>query len=295
LLSIYCDDVRLRDISDTSLKRGLFIFSFYPVILCLKFAQTAAFPLLGLAGFLWYEKRNRPFAAGLSLSLITLKPNLVFLVLFALVLRRSWKALGSSTLVVALLSGIALLIDRNIFSAYFALLCTPYVALQPAALGWVLRLSFGALATAWIQWLPPMAGLIWFGFHWRRHRDEWIWAETMPALVTASLLTTSYARLYDQALLVIPIAYLFGQYVRHARGEISRRYVLIYTALNLILIAGAMVTSPFVYPVAPALLSSLLFARFPVLTLTATSRSSPVSRAQYTSPMPPASSTDRIS
>jgi hypothetical protein len=36
----------------------------------------------------------------------------------------------------------------------------------------------------------------------------------------------------------------------------------------------------------------LLFARFPVLTLTATSRSSPVSRAQYTSPMPPASSTD---
>lgn len=80
----------------------------------------------------------------------------------------------------------------------------------------------------------------------------------MPILVTVSLLTTSYARLYDQALLAIPVVYLFGLYVR-TQGHLARKYIAIYTAINFALIAGAMLTSPFAYPVAPIVLTFLLF------------------------------------
>src|SRR5690348_5184437 len=116
LLNIYCDDVRLPEISDTAFLRGLFIFSFYPVLLCLRFAKTTPLMLLGLAGFIWFHRRNQLIAAGLSLSLLALKPNLVYLVLLALVLTGSWKVIASAGCVVAALSGIAMLMDRSIFS-----------------------------------------------------------------------------------------------------------------------------------------------------------------------------------
>jgi hypothetical protein len=259
LLNIYCEDVRVPEISDTPFLRGLFIFSFYPVLLCLRFAKTTPLLLLGLAGFIWFHRRNKLIAAGLSFSLVALKPNLVYLVLLALVLTRSWKVILSSGSVVTALSCITLLMDHGIFSEYFQFIHSPYMALYPSALGWVLRLPFSVISTSWMQWVPTFGGLVWFGSYWRRHRDNWSWKEQMPVLMTASLLTTSYARLYDQALLAIPIVYLFGRYVR-ALGFIARKYVAIYTVVNFGLIAGAMVTSPFAYPIAPIALSLLLLS-----------------------------------
>jgi hypothetical protein len=260
LLNIYAEDVKLPEISDTPFLRGLFIFSFYPALLCLRFAKTTPLMLLGLAGFIWFHRRNKLIAAGLSLSLVALKPNLVYLVLLALVLTRSWRVIASSGFVVAALSCIALLMDRGIFSEYFGLIRSPYMALYPSALGWVLRLPFSVLSSAWMQWLPVLGGLIWFVVYWRRHRGSWSWEEQMPILLTVSLLTTSYARLYDQVLLAIPVVYLFGRYVR-AEGVIARRYIAIYTAVNFALIAGAMVTSPFAYPIAPIAFCCLLLSR----------------------------------
>jgi hypothetical protein len=260
LLNIYCEDVRIPQISDTPFLRGLFIFSFYPVLLCLKFTKTTPLLLLGIAAFIWFHRRNKFIAAGLSLSLVALKPNVVYLVLLALVLTRSWKVIASSGFAVAALSCIAMLMDHNIFPEYLKFIRSPYMALYPSALGWVLRLPFSSdPSTSWMQWVPMLGGLIWFGFYWRRHRGDWSWEEQMPILLTASLLTTSYARLYDQALLALPVVYLFGQYVR-AQGLIARKYIAIYTAVNFGLIAAAMVTSPFAYPVAPLVLAFLLFS-----------------------------------
>src|SRR5262249_40419009 len=153
-----------------------------------------------IAGFIWLHRSNKLIAAGVSLSLVALKPNLVYLVVLALVLTRSWKVIASSGAVVAALSGLSVVMDRGIFSEYFSFLRSPYMALYPSALGWVLRLPFSAFSTSWMQWVPTLGGLIWFGFYWRRHRDGWSWEEHMPILLTVSLLTTSYARLYDQAL-----------------------------------------------------------------------------------------------
>ena len=43
----------------------------------------------------------------------------------------------------------------------------------------------------WFQFVPPVAGVIWFVLYWRKHRQDWNWQDQMPVLVTASLLTTS--------------------------------------------------------------------------------------------------------
>ena len=100
LMDVYFDELRIPEISDTAFYRCLFAFTFYPVLLCFKFAQTAPLMLLGLAGFLWFGSRNRSVIAGASLSLTLIKPQLFYLIWIALVLGslppRRWKILASA-------------------------------------------------------------------------------------------------------------------------------------------------------------------------------------------------------
>jgi hypothetical protein len=256
LLNLY-GPVALRDISDTPFKRGLFIFSFYPVLLCLRFSQTTPLVLLGLVGFLWYQKRNNVALAGLSLSLLALKPHLVYLVVAALLLRRSGKLIAWTSLPILLLSSIAVIRDVDVFREYFGLMRSPYVALQPSALGWILRMPSAWGAASWLQYLPLVFGLIWFAFYWQKHKRDWDWIERMPALITASVLTAAYGRLYDQALLAIPLAFLFGWCASNL-GRLPRVELFVFTAVNITLIIGAMFTSPLVYLPAPILFAYLL-------------------------------------
>ena len=98
LMDIYFGELRIPEVTDTSFNRCLFAFTFYPILLCLQYAQTTPFILLGLAGFLFFDSKNRPFAAGVLLSLTLIKPQLLFLVWLAVLLRaiqsRQWKLLG---------------------------------------------------------------------------------------------------------------------------------------------------------------------------------------------------------
>ena len=249
--------VALRDISDTPFKRGLFIFSFYPVLLCLRFSQTTPLVLLGLVGFLWHEKRNNVALAGLSLSLLALKPHLVYLVIVALMLRRSWKLIAWASLPVLLSSSIAVIHDPHVLREYVGLMRSPYVALQPSALGWILRMPSIWSAASWLQYLPPIFGVAWFAFYWQKHKSDWNWLERMPSLITASVLTAAYGRLYDQALLAIPFVFLFSWYAR-TFGRLPRLEVSMFTAVNIALVIGAMFTSPLVYLPAPILFAYLL-------------------------------------
>src|SRR5260221_12664990 len=145
LMDIYFGDVRLPEISDTAFYRSLFAFTFYPVLLCLKFAQTAPLILLGVAGFLYFEKRGRPALAGVLLSLASIKPQLVFLVWITLALRsidqRRWRTLVSVAAVVGLCTGVALLLDPHAFSQYSQLTSGPYLAINPSGITAMIRSS----------------------------------------------------------------------------------------------------------------------------------------------------------
>ena len=118
LMDVYFDELRIPEISDTTFYRCLFAFTFYPVLLCLRYAQTAPLMLLGTAGFLYFDKKARPVIAGMFMALTLVKPQLLYLVWLALLLRsiqkRQWKILASAAGFVALLSANCAL-DRSTF------------------------------------------------------------------------------------------------------------------------------------------------------------------------------------
>ena len=64
-MDLYFADLSIPEITDTVFYRSLFAFTFYPVLLALKFSQTASLLLLGVGGFLYFIRRERPILAGL--------------------------------------------------------------------------------------------------------------------------------------------------------------------------------------------------------------------------------------
>jgi hypothetical protein len=264
LMDIYFGDLRIPEVTDTSFNRCLFAFTFYPILLCFQYAQTSPFILLGLAGFLIFERENRPFAAGALLSLTLIKPQLLFLVWLAVLLRsiqrRQWKTLASVAVVVSVLSMVALMFDPDAFRHYQELAAGPYLKINTSGVVAMIRrgLNTGDISTTyWIQFVPPLLGLLWFAFYWRRHRDNWDWKDRLPVLVTASVLTTAYGWVFDQTVLALPIIALAAAKSRE-QSRLPWNLVIFYTALNCGLML-LMVVPPLTYLPTPIALAILFF------------------------------------
>jgi hypothetical protein len=262
LMNLFFQDLLITEISDTPFHRILFAFTFYPVLLALKFAQTSSLVLLGISAFLFFESKQRPYLAGAFLCLAAMKPNLIYLVWLALlswsVKYRRWKILVSATAAITLFTGIALLLDPKALAEYREVGAGPLKYLLLPGVAGAVRTLFGGHSTFWLQFAPPVLGMTWFAMYWRKHRKNWVWVERMPALVTASLLTTAWGYLFDQSLLAIPIiALAAGQGKKF--GRLPTKLVVIYTALNVVLILAGMASSPWGYLPAPVLLSALLW------------------------------------
>jgi hypothetical protein len=246
LVKLYADDVRLPEISDTPLLQSLLIFSFFPVLLSLRFAQISPLILLGLTGFLWLQKRGNPFLAGSALTLAALKPQLLYLVFLAVladaIQRRQWRVIAGFAGSLAVLSSLGLLWQPRAFADYLELLRTPYPQVYPSAVGAILRAPFGEANTFWIQFVPMIAGLAWFVRQWEKQKANWDWIREAPILVAVSILTSAYGWLFDQALLAVPIVALFAVCARKF-GSIPLKVVLAYSAINLVAIFGAILPS----------------------------------------------------
>src|SRR4029078_3300044 len=103
-----------------------------------KYAQIAPFLLLGVAGFLYAMRRDRPLLAGAMLSLTAIKPQLLFLVWIAVLLdvveRRRWKIVASALAVILGFTVIALMLDPQAFQQYRELAATPYFVSNPSGI-----------------------------------------------------------------------------------------------------------------------------------------------------------------
>ena len=260
LMDVYFDELRIPEISDTAFYRCLFAFTFYPVLLCFKFAQTAPLMLLGLAGFLWFGTRNRSVIAGAALSLTLIKPQLFYLVWIALVLvslqQRRWKILASATCATAGLTLLALLVDPKVLVQYWELARGPYAQVIPSGITTPIRRLLGGGAF-WIQLIPPCIGLAWFGWYWRQHRLNWSWRERMPTLVTVSVLTSAYGWIFDQTVLVLPVIAMAAKAAK-ATGSLPKKAIVLYTVLNCILML-VMGYPPVAFLPAPVFIAVLLW------------------------------------
>ena len=266
LMNIYFADLRIPEITDTTLNRSLFAFTFYPVILCLKYAQTAPFILLGLTGYLHFTRKQRRIAAGLLLSLTLIKPQLSLLLLLAVLFRsvqkREWKTPAAAFGVLAVMTLIACRLDPRAFHHYHQLIATPYLQINPSGMVGIIRrgLNHGDITVSyWMQFALPILGVVWLVRHFRRHHHDWNWIEQLPVLVTASVLTAAYGWIFDQTVLAIPIIALAAA-VSKEHSQLPWNLVIFYTVLNCALML-LMVLPPLTYIPTPLALITIYIAR----------------------------------
>jgi hypothetical protein len=232
LMDLYFGSLDVPEISSPPSYRYLFAFTFYPVLMALKFTQLSPLVFLGVAGLATEQARKRPIVAGLFLSITLLKPHLVLLLWVTLLLNRQWKILGTSAIVISILSLVTVLHYRAAFGDYRALMSGPYPAVTVSGMLAGIRGVLQTPNSYWIQYIPLLLGLGWIGFYWRQHRKTWNLSQRLPALITSSIMAAPYGYTHDQLLLMIPIIYIASQAGR-AFGKIPFKLVALYTALNI--------------------------------------------------------------
>jgi hypothetical protein len=228
----YCGTERLRWVA------LLVAFTLGPTYLLLRQGQLTPLVLLGVAGFLYnVEIKSNDWLAGALAALISIKPQLFFLFWIALAIwmiqTRRWKVLLGLGLTLGLSTLAGLAFNRSLLAQYLPTVLgyRPTVWFTPT-IGSYLRLLFG-YHRAWLQFIPPLAGLLWFAVRWRDHRADWRWSRELPPLLFVSLLTVSYGWTYDYVLLCAALIPMAALMVRTSRRRSLIVAASAYFALNL--------------------------------------------------------------
>jgi hypothetical protein len=235
-------------------------FLFAPVLACEMAGQISIFLLLGAALFFRLERKH-PFAAGLALTLLLLKPHL-FLPFWAVLLlaiwhRRQFRMLAGVAAGLAPAIGFSLHSDPHVWSHYLSAARGEHIATQYFPnIACALRAAIPS-KPLWLQLLPALLCAGWAGWLWMRHREHWDWREHGSLILAASVLTAPYSWAVDQVLFLPAI--LSGFLLA------SKQKALLLSAVNLIaavvVFREASLSSPASLWMAPTWMIWCLWAR----------------------------------
>lgn len=204
-------------------------YLFAPVPACLVAGQMGIVLLLGIVLFLWWEPRH-PYLAGAVLVLPLAKPHLlvVFWVTFALwlVSRKRWRViLGLACSMLAAIA-VALTFRPEVFQNYQEMLRQAAIGSEfiPALSGVFRLLFFRRLF--WVQFIPMAVALAWSLWFYYRNRTQWNWRHHGLALLIVSILTTPYAWITDEVILV-PAIVQAALWIHFARGQVNWKTKLV--------------------------------------------------------------------
>ena len=180
-----------------------------------SFGQNTGLLLLGLAGFAYFRKTDRPAAAGAFAALTALKPHLlavfgVLLVLDAAFGRKGRVALAAGAGVLLASLGVAVALNPAILDQYRAAVRDPGPDAIPLH-GWVLPVGSYWLRAKlevpfWVQFVPCALACLGYGAYRIRRGSRWDWAAELPVAVWLSVLTTPYGGwIFDLAVLLVPV------------------------------------------------------------------------------------------
>jgi hypothetical protein len=209
---------------------------FTPVFFELRLSQISPLVLLGIVGFLHFERRGWDGLAGASLILASIKPQLVYLVGAAVFVwaleRRRWRVLFGAAAALALLLVPPLACNPSVLWQYADTAAHRPPQMLSPTLGSVLRVLFGVEHFA-LQFLPTALGLVWLSWYWAHRRRTWVWANEMPILLLASFLTTSYgAWPFDHVVLLVPVLQAAAWAVESRRGPVIFFAAATYVAFD---------------------------------------------------------------
>ena len=216
-------------------------YLFAPVPACLVSGQMGLLLLLGVVLFLWLEPQH-PYLSGAALLLPFAKPHL--LILFWLILalwiisRKRWPVLIGLASAFVFATAIALAFRPAIFLNYREMLNRAAIGSEfiPALSG-VLRLLFFH-RMFWVQFIPMGLAVVWSLWFYSRHRARWNWRRHGLPLLVVSILTTPYAWVTDEVVL-IPAMLQAALWIDAARNRItwrSKLAMLVFAALNALLL-----------------------------------------------------------
>jgi hypothetical protein len=213
--------------------------SFTPTLLVLEMGQITPLILLGLIGFLFFERNGRYSLAGACLALAAIKPHLTYLaglaILFWTVERRRWSILLGAGISLLLATAIAVIFNPSVLNQYwYSLTHRPPERFYSPTIGTYLRLLLGP-EKFWLQFVPVILGLGWFAWYWPRWRRAWQWPEQLPVLLLASYLTASYGTWpFDYVVMLIPVIVMAIRVVENPRMGIVFYAVVSYLCFNLL-------------------------------------------------------------
>ena len=247
----------------------LSVLTFAPAYFVLLLGQIAPLMLLGLLGFLIFARKSAWGLAGASMTLVSVKPHLLYLLWLALFMwlvnERQWKLFAGLLLAGATVISIPLLFNAGIYSRYIELIGTGHV-LRP--LDWAtpsLGTALGELLAIhgmWIRWLPSAAGGLWFLWYWSRHADKWDWISELPLILLVSVATASFAWTFDYIVL-LPAVIQCAVWTARSKKPQRRLVIGIHLALGaVLLVAKVFIRNDFWYFwVAPAFVFFYLYVR----------------------------------
>lgn len=202
-------------------------FSFSMTVISLIFGQVNTLELLGLALFLSFTKSNRPYMAGASLVLTTIKPHLVIITLPILMLdllrKKQWKTLAGFAL--------ALVFCFFILFVYYPSWIQSFLTIVTSGMGTVretpsingLLVLLGERKFGKILWLIVLlAGTLW----WWKHGQNWDQRTFIDLSVTAGFIVAPIGWSYDQIMLLFPILTLLSWTTTGALKMNSSRIII---------------------------------------------------------------------
>ena len=234
--------------------------SFAPALECLIVGQTSLFALLGLVLFLRLNG-SRPFLAGMSLWLCTLKPHLFVpfgVVLLAwIAVAKSYKILAGASVAMAASCALTYLISPLAWTEYSKMIRASGIEKEfIPCLSVALSLRFSPHTTR-LQYLPAVLCCAWAMTYFWPRRHTWDWAKQGNLVMLASLFAAPYCWVFDQVI-ALP-ALLRGVYLTKSRKLLA---LLGFASIlmNVGLVCGIRLVSPLYLLTAPTWLAWYLFA-----------------------------------
>lgn len=197
------------------------VFSFSMTVTSLVFGQINFLEVLGLALFLSLTKSNKPFLAGASLVLTTIKPHLVILTLPILLLdllrKKEWKTLAGFVTSLTFCFIVLFAFYPPWIQSFLGVVTSGMSTVRetPTINGLLVLLDIHKPGK--LIWLTALVvGIIW----WWKRGQNWERRTFIDVSLTAGLIVSPIGWSYDQIMLIFPILSILTWV---AKGELPKQ------------------------------------------------------------------------
>lgn len=180
---------------------------FVPVYFSLYLGQISPLILAGIVGFLWALDQKRSYVAGMYLALVSVKPHVLFIFWFILILwvirKSEWKIIVGTTIAILTLSLAAFLINPLIFAHFYQSISShsgPMIWQTPTW-GVVLQMIIPGVGN-WIRYLPSLFGLFAACILWAKWKANFQWDRYCPTILLLSITASIFTWTFDWVILL---------------------------------------------------------------------------------------------